>query len=87
METVSCEAKKPLGRLRKNTTREDRLIGMNKKKDQFVTATTISKRANAKLCIKISRHTISRRLTDIDLNGRVAFTNHYISKKNKMKLI
>ena len=32
---------------------------MNKKKDQFETATAISNRANANLGIRISRHTIS----------------------------
>ena len=49
-----------------------------------MTATSISKRADDNLGIKISRHTISRRLNEINLNGRVASTKPYISKKNKM---
>ena len=44
----------------------------------------ISKRANANLGIKISRHTISLRLNEINLNSWVASMKPYISKKNKM---
>ena len=58
-ETGSCVAKKPPGRPRKTTAREDRGIGNESKKDQFATVTAISKRANANHSIKISRHTIS----------------------------
>ena len=83
-ETGSCEAKKPPCRPRKTIVREDSLIGNESKKDWFATATTISKRANANLGIKISRHTISRRLDEINLNSWVACTKSYISKKNKM---
>ena len=83
-ETGSCETKKPLARPKKTTAREDRLIGNKSKKDWLVTATTISKRANANFGIKISRHTISQRLTEINLNSWVASTKPYISKKNKM---
>ena len=68
-ETGSCEAKKPPGRPRKTTAREDRWIGYESKKDQFMTATAISKRANANLGIKIPRHIISRRLNEINLNS------------------
>ena len=57
---------------------------MNKKKHRFATATAISKRANANLEIKMSKHTISRRLNEINLNSLVAFTKPYISKKNEM---
>ena len=56
---------------------------MNQKKNQFVTATTISKRANANLGIKISRHTISWRLNEINLKSQVTSSKSYISKKNK----
>ena len=52
--------------------------------NRFATATTISKRDNDNIGIKISRHTISRRLNEINLNSRVASTKPYISKKNKM---
>ena len=45
---------------------------MNEKKDRFATATTISKRANANLSIKISRHTISQRLNEINSNSQIA---------------
>ena len=51
-ETEPCEAKKPPGRPRKTTAREDRWIGNESKKDRFVTATAISKRANANLALK-----------------------------------
>ena len=83
-ETGSCEAKKPRSRLRKITTREDRWIGNESKKDWFVTATTISKRANANLGIKISMHTISQRHNEINLNSWVTSMKPYISEKNKM---
>ena len=53
---------------------------MNQKKDQFAA----EKRANANLGIKISRHTITQRLNEINLNSRVASTKPYISKKNQM---
>ena len=67
-ETGSCEAKNPTVRPRKST---DGLVmsQKKKKKDRFATATTISKRANAILGIKISRHTISQRLNEINLNS------------------
>ena len=63
--------------------KKDGLV-MNQKKDRFTTATAITKRADANLGIKTSRHTISRRLNEINLNSRVASTKPYISKKNKM---
>ena len=83
-ETGSCEAKQPAGRPRKTTASEDRWISNESKKDQFATATAISKRANANLGIKISRHTISRRLNEMNLNSQVASMKPYISKENKM---
>ena len=58
-ETGPCEAKKPLGRPRKTTAREDRWIGNESKKDRFVTVTIISKEANANLGIKLSKHIMS----------------------------
>ena len=82
--TWSCEAKKPPGRSRKITAREERWIGNEWKKDRFAIATAISKRANANLGIKIWRHNIFRRLNEINLNSRVASTKLYISKTNKM---
>ena len=57
---------------------------MNKNKDRFPTTTAISKRANANLGIRISKHTISRRLNEINLHSRVASTKLYISNKNKI---
>ena len=83
-ETGSCEVKKPPGRPMKTTAREDRWIGNESKKDQFVTAITISKRANANLDIKISRHTTFWRLNEINSNSQIASMKPYISKKNKM---
>ena len=65
------------GRPRKITAREDRLIGNKLKNDRFATATAIFKRANANLGIRISKHAISRRLNEINLNNRLAFTNLY----------
>ena len=58
-------------------------VVMNEK-GSITTAIAISKRANANLGIKISRHAISRRLNEINLNSRVASTKPYISKSNKM---
>ena len=84
VDTGSCEAKEPPGRPRKTIAREDRLIDNQSKKDQFATATIISKRAYANLDIKISSHTISWRLNEIILNSRVASTKPYTSKKNNM---
>ena len=84
VETGSCGAKKPPGRPRKTTARQDRWIGDESKKDQFVTATAIYKRANANLSIRISRHTIYQILNEINLNSQVASMKPYISKKNKM---
>ena len=83
-ETGLCGVKKPPCRTRKNTAREDRWIGNESKKDWFATATAISKRDNTNLGIKISKHTISRKLNEINLNSRVASRKPYISKKNKM---
>ena len=83
-ETGSCEAKKLPSTPRKTTARENRWIRNESKKDRFATATAISKRANANFGVKISKHTISRRLNEINLNSRVAFTKPYISKKNKI---
>ena len=82
-ETGSCEANKPPRRPRKTTARENRWIGNESKKDQFATATAISKRVNANLGIKILRHSISRRLNEINLNNRVASTKLCSSKKTK----
>ena len=42
-KTGSCEAKKPPGRPRKTTARDDKWITLKSKKDQFATATDISK--------------------------------------------
>ena len=70
-ETGSCEAKIPPGRPRKTTESEDRWIANELKQD-------ISIRANANLGIKMSRHTISRRLNEINLNNRIASTKLYI---------
>ena len=78
------KTKKPPGRPRKTTTSENRWIGQESKKDRFAAATAISKIANANLCIKISRYTISRRLNEINMNCRVACTKPYISKKSKI---
>ena len=72
------------GRPRKTTARGVRWIGSESKKNLFATGTTISKRANSSLGMKISRHTISWRLNEINLNDWVASMKPYISKKNKM---
>ena len=70
-------------RPRESASREDRWICNLLKKD-CVRATAICKRANAQLGIKISRHTIARRLNEIYLNSLVTFMKPYFSKKNKM---
>ena len=63
---------------------EETWIGNESKKDQFSTTTAISKRANAKLGIKLSRHPISRILNEINLSNRLASTNLAFIKKNKL---
>ena len=83
-ETGLCEVNKLPVRPKKTTTGEDRWISSESKEDLFATATTISKRANANLGIKITRNTIYRRLNEINLNSRLASMKHYISEKNKM---
>ena len=85
-ETGSWEAKKPPGRPRKTTAKEDRRIGNESKKDWFATAIAIAKRTNANLGIKISRHIISRGLNEMNLNCQVISTKPYISK-NKTKWV
>ena len=82
-ETGSCETKKPHVKSRENTVRKDRLIGNETKRDRFATATALSKRANANLGNKISRHTFSRRFNEINLSSKIQSTKSYISKKNK----
>ena len=66
-ETKSWETQKSPVR----PSKTDRLVSNESKKDRFATATAISKRANANLGIKISRHTISRRPKKINLNSRI----------------
>ena len=78
-ETVSCETKKPPGRSRKTTGREDKWIGSESNKDRFATTANL-KRANTKLGIKLSRHTISRRLNEINLNSQVPSKKPLVSK-------
>ena len=82
-ETGACEGKKPPVRSRKTTAREDRWIGNESKQDRFATATAISKRANAKLGIKISSPIIFRRNNERSLNSRAASMKLYISKQTK----
>ena len=69
---------------RKTTAREDIWICNESKTDRYATATAISKRANDNLGIKISKHTISQRHNEINLNSRVASTKPYISKNKQM---
>ena len=82
-ETGSCEAKKPPGRPRKTTAREDRLIVKNSKKDRFATATAISKNTKTDFGISVSRHMVSRRLNEKCLFSRVPSTKPFISNKNQ----
>ena len=76
-ETGSCKAKKLPGRPRKTTARED----MNWR---WIIKGSI---CDKNLDMKVSRQTIFRRLNEIKLNSRVASTNFYTSKKNKMSLL
>ena len=48
-----------------------------------MTVNTISKRANANLGMKITKHIISRRLNEINLNSQMTSTNPFISKKDQ----
>ena len=54
---------------------------MNKKKYRFAIVNAIPKRDNANLAIKISKHTISQRSNELNLNSLVASTKPYVSKK------
>ena len=83
-KTGLCEAKKPPGRPRKTTARDDRWITLKSKKDQFATATDISKKARDYLGIKVSRHTVSRKLNEQHLIARAPSTKPFISKKNQL---
>ena len=83
-ETGSCKAKEPPSSLKKTTAREDRWIGNESKKGRFAKATAICKRANANIGIEISRHAISQRLNEMNLNNRVASTKRYISETIKI---
>ena len=67
-EILSCQDKKPPDRPRNASARKKDGLVMNKKKAQFATATAISKSANTNLGVKISKHTISRRLDEINWN-------------------
>ena len=70
-ETGLCEAKKLPDMPRKTPQGMTDGLVMNQKGS---TATAISKRANVNLGIKTSRHSISRRLEEINFNSRVAST-------------
>ena len=83
-KTGLYEAKKPPGRPRKTTARDDKWITLKSKKDQFATATDVSKKSRDYLGIKVSRHTVSQRLNKEHLIARAPSTKPFISKKNQL---
>ena len=83
-ETGLCEAKKPFGRPRKTTSREDRFITLQAKNDRFTTAADITNKIKDNLGVNLSRHTVSRRLSEQRLMARTLSTKPFISKKNQL---
>ena len=83
-KTGLYEAKKPPGRPRKTTARDDKWITLKSKKDQFATATDVSKKSRDYLGIKVSGHSVSRRLNKEHLIARAPSTKPFISKKNQL---
>ena len=83
-ETGSCEAKKPPGSPRKTTSREDRFIALQAKKDTFTTAAGIAHMIKDNLGVNVSRHTVLRRLNEQRLMARTPSTKPFISKKNQL---
>ena len=81
-ETGSCEAKKPPDRPSKTTSREDKFIKLQAKKDRFTTAADIANKIKDNLGVNVSRHTVSRRLNEQRLMARTPSTKPFISKKN-----
>ena len=81
-ETGSCEAKKPPDKPRKTTSREDKFIKLQAKKDIFTTAADIANKIKDNLGVNVSRHTVSRRLNEQRLMARTPSTKPFISKKN-----
>ena len=59
-ESGSYEAKNPPGRPRKTTSKDDRNVRLQAKKNKFSTATDISRKVKDILCIDVSRHTVSQ---------------------------
>ena len=83
-ETGSCVAKEPPGRPWKTPAWEDRWIGNEYKKRIDLRQQMLSrKELILTLAIEISRHTISQRHNEINLNSQVASMKAYISKRTK----
>ena len=84
-ETGSCEAKKPPGRPRKTTSREDRFITLQAKKDRFTTAAEIANKIKDNLGVHVSRYKVSRRLNEQRLMARTPSTKPFnYHKRNSL---
>lgn len=71
------------GRPRKTTTRDDRVIKNKSTKDPFKTASQIAVELRKEGVADVSRMTVSRRLHNVGLFGRVAAKKPFISEKNR----
>lgn len=71
------------GRPKKTTNRIDRTIVRKSVADPRKTAVDIAQEINVEHDISISRSTVTRRLSDAGLNGRVAVKKPLISAKNR----
>ncbi|KAF2363600.1 Transposase Tc1-like [Trinorchestia longiramus] len=82
-KTGSCEAKRSPGRPRKTSKREDGWLMRQAKTGRFATATGLSREADNKLGISISRHTVSRRLNENNLSRSRTFQKalHILEKQ------
>ena len=71
------------GRPRKTTERENRIIKRKSTSDVKKTAAAIARELCEEGVVNISRSTVTRRLHDVGLYGRVAVKKPLISKKNQ----
>ena len=82
-ETGRLRSPKKVGRPRKTSPREDRIMQRLSLKDRFQSAAGISRQVGQDNDIQVSRQTTSRRLQEIGLFARSPVKKPLISKKNK----
>ena len=84
MKLVHVKQRNHLADLGKTTSREDRFITLQAKKDRFTTAADIANKIKDNLGVNVSRHTVSRKLNEQRLMARTPSTKPFISKKNQL---